>query len=63
MTSMTRKLTTEEREQLASGLGVEDLALTCEGDSGYGPCGTYLEWTDGRCACGHEIEIADAEDA
>lgn len=53
----TRKLTSEECERLESCLGVEDLAVTCEADNGYGPCGTYRDWTDGCCACGHEIEI------
>jgi len=31
--------------------------LTCEGDYGYGPCGSYVDWGDGRCSHGHEIEI------
>jgi len=31
--------------------------LTCEGDEGHGPCGTYLDWTDGHCARGHVIEV------
>lgn len=53
----TRTLTAAEREQLASGRGVTDLAVTCEGDNGYGPCGTYHDWTDGTCAHGHAIEI------
>jgi hypothetical protein len=54
----TRKLTDKEFARLASGLGVEDLAVTCEGDCGHGPCGTYLDWRDGTCANGHPIAIA-----
>jgi hypothetical protein len=54
----TRKLTKKEMDRLVAGLGVTDLVVTCEADTGTGPCGTYLEWTDGRCACGHKIEIA-----
>lgn len=53
----TRTLTAAELEQLASARGVTDLAVTCEGDNGYGPCGTYHDWTDGTCAEGHLIEI------
>lgn len=53
----TRELTEAEKARLASGLGVTDLPLTCEGDTGYGPCGRYHDWTDGRCARGHVIEI------
>lgn len=30
-------------------------AITCEGDSGYGPCGTYSDWGNGRCKSGHKI--------
>ena len=35
--------------------------VTCEGDIGYGPCGRYGDWTSGRCAHGHKIEIANGE--
>ena len=45
-----RELTGAELARLASGRHVENLALTCEGDTGHGPCGTYLDWTDGTCA-------------
>lgn len=58
----SRKLTDTERERLASARGVTDLAVTCEGDQGYGPCGTYTEWLDGRCAEGHEIEILTTDE-
>lgn len=54
---VTRELTTSELDRLESGLGVENLPVTCEGDIGYGPCGTYLDWCDGTCAEGHVIEI------
>ena len=58
---MTRRSLTEaERMRLAGERGVEDLAVTCEGDTGYGPCGTYHDWTDGTCRDGHEIEIDTA---
>ena len=53
----TRELTAQERERLASMRGVENLDVTCEGDTGLGPCGTYLDWADGTCARGHAIEI------
>ena len=61
----TRSLTDTERARLASGEGVTDLTVTCEGDTGYGPCGTYLDWTEGFCDRWHEIEIVitDDEDA
>jgi hypothetical protein len=52
-----RELTGAELARLASGRHVENLALTCEGDTGHGPCGTYLDWTDGTCARGHVIKI------
>ena len=61
-TMNTRKLNDEELTRLEAGENVVDLAVTCDGDSGYGPCGTYLDWTDGRCACGHEIEIEIADE-
>jgi hypothetical protein len=63
--SETRTLTDAEQEQLASGEGVVGLAVTCEGDSGYGPCGMYRDWAGGTCARGHEIEIRvdDVEEA
>lgn len=54
----TRALTIEERRRLATGLGVSDLDVTCSGDCGHGPCGTYLDWTDCCCRAGHQIEIA-----
>lgn len=57
----TRTLTADEMTRLETGRGVEDLELTCEGDTGHGPCGTYTDWTRGRCACGHVIEIAEEE--
>ena len=57
----TRKLTPAERDRLASQHGVTDLALTCEGDRGYGPCGTYLDWPAGVCEVGHEIEIEQSK--
>ena len=36
-------------------------SMTCEGDTGNdpfwgnGPCGTWRDWGDGRCAAGHTI--------
>lgn len=33
--------------------------VTCEADRGYGPCGTYRDWADGRCSEGHPISIED----
>jgi len=35
--------------------------VTCEGDHGYGPCGTYTDWSGGTCAEGHEITFGDGE--
>ena len=58
----TRSLTTHEKQRLASGMGVTDLRVTCEGDIGYGPCGTYHDWTTGTCQEGHEIEIEIEEE-
>jgi len=58
----TRSVTTLEMAQLASGTGVTDLAVTCEADTGHGPCGCYADWTDGTCANGHVIEIETADD-
>ena len=55
--TQTRELTGAELARLASGRGVENLPLTCQGDQGHGPCGTYLDWTDGTCARGHILEI------
>jgi hypothetical protein len=49
-------LTGAELARLASGRHVETLHLTCEADRGHGPCGTYLDWTDGTCARGHIIK-------
>lgn len=57
----TRELNASERARLASGRGVTDLAVTCEADAGYGPCGTYHDWKRGRCLRGHKIEIEDEE--
>ncbi len=54
---MQRELTDVERAGLRRGRGVSDLAITCEADQGYGPCGTYLDWTDCQCVKGHEIYI------
>lgn len=54
-----RPLNAEEKERLASGLGVTGLAVTCASDNGYGPCGTYHDWIDGKCAEGHEIGIEE----
>jgi len=54
---MNRKPTRKELERLASGRGVEDLPVTCSADSGHGPCGTYLQWLEGKCSEGHPIEI------
>ena len=56
-----RKLTEAERQRLAEMRGVEDLTVTCEGDTGYGPCGTYLDWSNGLCSKGHVIEIVVPE--
>jgi len=53
----TRELTGAELARLATGRGVTGWQVTCEGDSGYGPCGTYIDWTDGTCANGHQIEM------
>jgi hypothetical protein len=40
------------------GVPVEDRdRLTCEGDTGHGPCGTYRDWGRGVCAKGHLIFI------
>jgi hypothetical protein len=43
-------------------VGVTGLSVTCEGDTGYGPCGTYLDWRDGTCKFGHAIEVIVDED-
>ena len=61
-TVTTRQLTADERRRLAAGCGVEDLQVTCQGDVGYGPCGTYLDWRRGRCSKGHKIEIVVNDD-
>ncbi len=58
----TRPLNAEELAILAAGEGIPAEhpmhdRITCEGDTGYGPCGTYRDWADGRCAEGHRIEI------
>lgn len=58
----TRELTESEIAILATGCGIPNThylydAITCEGDAGYGPCGTYLDWADGHCRDGHEIEV------
>lgn len=47
----------KELERLKNEHGVEDLDVTCEGDQGLGPCGTYHDWTDGYCRNGHPIEV------
>ena len=52
----TRPLTLAELAILADGLGI-DAPITCYGDHGYGPCGRYTDWTDGRCVDGHEIRM------
>ena len=61
---MTRPLTDEEIQQIADGRG-SSLGTTCEGDTGYGPCGTWTEYyvtADGQLYCprGHLIEIEHA---
>lgn len=33
--------------------------MTCEGDSGNGPCGTYRDWGKGFCRKGHKIQFND----
>jgi len=57
--STRRPLTETELARLANGEELGDLNLTCEGDYGYGPCGEWWEWADGRCARGHEIEVEE----
>lgn len=34
-------------------------SITCQGDSGYGPCGIYTQWASGKCSRGHKIEFKD----
>jgi hypothetical protein len=42
------------------GVPVEDRdRITCEGDTGHGPCGTYRDWGLGMCAKGHTIEFEE----
>lgn len=49
---------TPEYWDLVSQYGVPHIdrdRITCEGDSGHGPCGRYRQWYDGMCARGHPI--------
>jgi len=36
-------------------------AVTCEHDSGYGPCGRYRQWGFGKCKNGGKITFSDEE--
>lgn len=50
-------------ESVANGVPLEDRdRITCEGDTGYGPCGTYRDWSLGLCAQGHPIFFEEEED-
>lgn len=37
--------------------------LTCEANTGHGPCGTYRDWIGGQCAAGHSIMLAEGRAA
>lgn len=36
--------------------------ITCEADTGHGPCGRYRDWGRGRCAAGHPIVFLEDEE-
>jgi len=62
----TRNLNKDEQAILATGEGIPVYLplhdnITCYGDTGYGPCGTYLDWIDGLCAEGHHIMVMETK--